>query len=80
MVMAYDRSYVDENGYEVRYQQHAHDGDEEVECAYCRMMVPGCEDCPNAPPSGDHEAWAELAALHDPECEWITTRAGRLDD
>ena len=74
----YDRSYLDDAGYEHRYQQHSHGEGEEIECAYCGAMVPGCESCPNAPPADDGAAWAELEGQHGGGCEWIRTRAHRL--
>ena len=79
MATTYDRAYVDAAGYEHRYPQHAHDEGEEVECLYCGATIPGCTDCPNAPPEDDDTAWAELAAQHREDCEWVLTRAHRRD-
>jgi hypothetical protein len=47
-----------------------------VECLYCNA------DAPNeAPPAlDDDRAWQRLAADHAPDCEWIMSRAHRLDD
>jgi hypothetical protein len=39
----YQKSYVDDAGFERRYDCHAHDEDETVECGYCGAIVPGCE-------------------------------------
>jgi hypothetical protein len=74
--MVTDRVYTDASGYEHRYQQHDHAGDETVECAYCGAQVSGCDSCP-VPPAGDDEAWGELAGRHAAGCEWIETRAHR---
>jgi hypothetical protein len=79
MTTTYDRTYLDAEGYEHRYAAHEHDAGEEVECAYCGITVPGCPDCPNAPPADDDDAWAELAEHHADGCEWIATRAHRID-
>lgn len=50
--------------------------DDEVECAYCgRSQVP-----PSAVPAlDDDHAWANMAGDHDDECEWIRTRAHRVE-
>jgi len=50
--------------------------DEEVECAYCgRSHVP-----PSAVPAlDDDDAWADMAREHADYCEWIATRAHRVE-
>lgn len=50
--------------------------DGEVECAYCgREHVP-----PTAVPAlDDDHAWADMAPDHDDYCEWIATRAHRVE-
>lgn len=50
--------------------------DEEVECAYCgRTHTP-----PSAVPAlDDDEAWADMAPDHADYCEWIATRAHRVE-
>lgn len=78
MATTYDRTYVDADGYEHHYRQHEHAEGETVPCAYCRADVRGCGDCA-APPAEDDEAWTELAAEHAPGCEWVATRAHRLE-
>ena len=79
MATTYDRTYVDASGYEHRYPMHRHEENETSCCICCNAEVPGCEDCPNAPPVDDDDAWDELAADHAVDCEWILTRAHRLD-
>jgi hypothetical protein len=49
---------------------------ETVECVYCYCQVPADE---TVPPVGDDAAWAELAREHADDCEWVLTRAHRLD-
>jgi hypothetical protein len=48
------------------------------ECAYCGANIVG-SDVGRVPAVDDDEAWERLAAEHDPECEWIATRAHRRD-
>lgn len=50
--------------------------DDQVECAYCgRLHTP-----PSAVPAlDDDHAWADMAGDHDEECEWIRTRAHRVE-
>lgn len=76
----YERTYVNVDGYEHRYPQHAHEEGETVQCVYCMATVPGCPDCPNAPPVDDDDTWGELAKDHADGCEWIATRAHREDE
>lgn len=49
-----------------------------TECAYCGRDVP-TDDGP-VPPHTDDDAWDHLATHHDPDCEWIRTRAHTLQD
>jgi len=49
--------------------------DETVDCIYCGASVPSC----SVPSVDDEDAWTELAAEHADDCEWIRTRAHRLD-
>lgn len=47
-----------------------------AECAYCdRTHTPSAA----VPALGDDAAWKALAEDHDERCEWIATRAHRLD-
>lgn len=50
--------------------------DDQVECAYCgRSHVP-----PSAVPAlDDDDAWADMAREHADYCEWIATRAHRVE-
>ena len=52
------------------------DVDDQVECAYCgRSHVP-----PSAVPAlDDDDAWADMAPDHADYCEWIATRAHRVE-
>jgi hypothetical protein len=43
------------------------------ECAYCGADVL----CEEPPPEDDEAAWARIAQEHDPDCEWVLTRAHR---
>ena len=46
------------------------------ECTYC-----GASDTPESvPASWDNEAWRELATYHQIGCEWVATRAHRIDE
>ena len=47
-----------------------------TECAYCHRDV---SETYNVPDASDDEAWEKLAPEHAPDCEWVTTRAHRLD-
>lgn len=50
--------------------------DDEVECAYCgRSHVPPSE----VPALDDDHAWADMAPDHADYCEWIATRAHRVE-
>lgn len=49
-----------------------------VPCAYCAADVP-LTDAVDVPDEDDDEEWAELADLHDDDCEWIETRAHRRE-
>ena len=61
----------------------------EVErCAYCGELVSTDDSYINqagyvqhgVPNIDDDEAWSALATEHGAGCEWVTTRAHRLDD
>lgn len=53
------------------------------ECVYCYSIVTLRDDrgTPSeaVPASSDDDAWEELAKEHAPDCEWIATRAHRID-
>ena len=53
--------------------------DETTECAYCNHDVPYMDESQQVPDVTDDEAWEDLAKYHDPECEWIVTRAHRIN-
>jgi len=48
------------------------------ECIYCGRRVPGTDDDP-VPAVGDEDAWQALAAQHANGCEWVYTRAHRIN-
>lgn len=51
-----------------------------MECAYCGHTQADDYNEDQAVPSvHDDEAWEALATYHDPDCEWLTTRAHRQD-
>lgn len=47
-------------------------------CAYCNEII-GDEGKLPPPPIDDDHAWTCLARSHAPGCEWVRTRAHRLD-
>jgi hypothetical protein len=47
-----------------------------VECAYCNQWVPAGDPAPGADDDG---AWGEIAPEHRDDCEWVATRAHRLE-
>ena len=49
---------------------------ETIECHYCGYDAPEIDAVPDV---NDDEAWLALEADHDPDCEWICTRAHRRD-
>jgi hypothetical protein len=52
--------------------------DAETRCAYCDADVP--DDRDRTPPrADDDDAWEALARLHADDCEWVRTRAHRLE-
>ena len=64
------------------------DGDREKEevgemeyerCAYCGADLPAEAEDVKPPAVDDDEAWAELAKEHGTGCEWVETRAHRLE-
>lgn len=46
-------------------------------CAYCNVDVPDEGDY--VPAVNDDEEWERLATYHDTDCEWILTRAHRIN-
>jgi hypothetical protein len=44
-------------------------------CAYCLCEVSSLD----VPDVDDDDAWAEIAREHDDTCEWVLTRAHRID-
>ena len=48
----------------------------DVECIYCYNIV--SEDG-EVPAVDDDEMWDAIAPEHDPECEWVVTRAHRTE-
>lgn len=51
-----------------------------IECAYCGVTIEGAIEDEPTPALDDDDAWAEEADLHRPGCEWVETRAHRLND
>jgi hypothetical protein len=49
-----------------------------IECVYCGATVPDRGDGP-PPAVDDAAAWRDLREEHAEDCEWITTRAHRID-
>jgi hypothetical protein len=45
-------------------------------CAYCGKLVEHGVEVPSA---NDDEAWELITAEHAADCEWVTTRAHRLE-
>lgn len=50
-----------------------------VECGYCGAAIP-LADHETVPAGDDDDEWARLAPEHHRGCEWIDTRAHRVDD
>ena len=52
-------------------------------CAYCysEVIERDCNGNPSeaVPATSDDDAWNALAKEHSPDCEWIATRAHRID-
>lgn len=46
-------------------------------CAYCDHAV---TEHATVPALDDGDAWATIATEHADDCEWVTTRAHRLDE
>jgi len=46
------------------------------ECIYCRAEV---HDPDPVPDVDDDEAWAAIASDHEHDCEWVLTRAHRIE-
>ena len=51
--------------------------DRYVECIYCNADVPS--EGEYVPAVDDDADWIRLAGLHAADCEWIETRAHRID-
>jgi hypothetical protein len=49
-----------------------------VTCICCDMEIPEADRL-TVPSPGDDLEWGRLAEQHAPGCEWIATRAHRLD-
>jgi hypothetical protein len=66
--------------YDSRMPEPLFSGDDEptIECAYCGREVPGTGE-EQTPAVDDDDAWAQLARYHYPDCEWIITRAHRVN-
>ncbi len=47
-----------------------------TECVYCSAHVPNEGEVPS---KGDDAAWRMLALQHAADCEWISTRAHRIE-
>lgn len=50
--------------------------DRGVTCAYCGAIVLNAGEY--VPPVDDDKAWDDLEGQHEPDCEWVITRAHRL--
>lgn len=48
-----------------------------IECVYCNHEMPDEGDY--VPDVNDDEEWERLATFHGPDCEWIITRAHRIE-
>lgn len=48
-------------------------------CAYCGREVRCLPESTPVAGASDDEAWGELAEGHEPDCEWVQTRAHRLE-
>ena len=48
------------------------------ECIYCNAELPP-ETVNDVPSVYDDEQWDAIADQHAPSCEWVMTRAHRLD-
>lgn len=48
-----------------------------TECVYCGYDVP--DEGEYVPNIGDADEWARVAAVHDPDCEWVCTQAHRAE-
>ena len=45
-------------------------------CAYCDANI---EEHDTVPSVSDDDTWADLAEEHGRDCEWVATRAHRLE-
>jgi len=63
---------VDERG-----ETLGHVVDDYHECLYCNREIAGPEG--PVPAVEDDEAWGQMASAHEPGCDWIETRAHRLE-
>jgi hypothetical protein len=53
-----------------------------AECIYCNAELSdgeGPDGVIAVPAADDDEAWAEIAGAHADGCEWVETRAHRLE-
>ena len=49
-------------------------------CAYCDVSLPWAGVNPRpVPAEDDDDAWADIAVMHRPDCEWIATRAHTVE-
>jgi hypothetical protein len=62
-----------------------HDDTQTIECVYCNHDVTASYD--QVPSEHDEDFWTEEAKQHaivcefgDPDCEWVRTRAHRMED
>lgn len=53
----------------------AEEDDPIVDCAYCGHEVIKSD----VPETGDDKGWAEVAPMHADDCEWVATRAHRVN-
>lgn len=47
-------------------------------CAYCDAIIPEINHLSPVPDVADDFAWETESSRHNPDCEWITTRAHRV--
>jgi hypothetical protein len=48
-------------------------------CIYCDTVLPEGMGNEPVPTATDNQVWARLAEYHQPDCEWIITKAHRLE-
>jgi len=59
-----------------RNSMQTHTTEADVECIYCYSLTTPVD----VPTVGDDAMWDAIAGEHDPECEWVQTRAHRLEE